>query len=401
MSEKLLITQFNNKDLCVFCEGMEVKEIRCAGESSEAVLGDVYIGRVEKIREDIHAAFVEIGPGKSCFFHLEEAKNSIFTARYGNKPLNYGDELIVQVSREGFGEKLPSVTGNISLTGEYSVLTSGKKTFGVSHRIPQAKRDSLYQLLSDRCTDDFGFVIRTNAVSASDSQIISEMEELTQEFEALKAKAVTRKCFSLLKKAVPDYEKAVIDLNKEGETEIITDIPEIYDKLQVLLQKKYPEFTVKLRFYDDKMLSLAALYDLKNVIHKALREKVWLKSGGFIIIQPTEAMTVIDVNSGKALARGKAAKRDLQYKINLEAAEEIPRQLRLRNLSGIIITDFINMDDDQRMQSIASHLDTCLKKDPVTSKVVDITGLQLIEMTRKKVRKPLSDYFRYKPDMED
>ena len=149
------------------------------------------------------------------------------------------------------------------------------------------------------------------------------------------------------------------------------------------------------------MLSLAVLYDLKNVIHKALREKVWLKSGGFLIIQPTEAMTVIDVNSGKALARGKAAKRDLQYKINLEAAEEIPRQLRLRNLSGIIITDFINMDDDQRMQSIASHLDTCLKKDPVTSKVVDITGLQLIEMTRKKVRKPLSDYFGYKPDMED
>lgn len=174
----------------------------------------------------------------------------------------------------------------------------------------------------------------------------------------------------------------------EGMEEIVVGDAELYARIRTYFEMEMPERTGLLRLYDDKHFTLGKLYSTQTALEKALREKAWLKTGGYLIIQPTEALTVIDVNSGKSIA-GKGKNEEGVLKINLEAAREAARQIRLRNLSGIIIVDFINMDAEENVERLMREFRTCLTKDPVQATLVDITPLNLVEVTRKKVHKPL------------
>lgn len=189
--------------------------------------------------------------------------------------------------------------------------------------------------------------------------------------------------------ALPGYIAAIRDSFGGTLEEIITDVPEYHRELKAYLEMCQKEDAGCLTLYEDSLLPLGRLYSLETAFEKALGKNVWLKSGGYLVIEPTEAMTVIDVNTGKYSGRKKM--QDTVYKINMEAADEIGRQLRLRNLSGIIIVDFIDMERDEDRKALLAHLGEVVLKDPVKTTVVDMTALNLVELTRKKVRKPLHE----------
>lgn len=216
-----------------------------------------------------------------------------------------------------------------------------------------------------------------------------ELAELMRTWQRLSAEAGCRVCYSCLYRALPGYIAAIRDSFGGTLEEIITDVPEYHRELKAYLEMCQKEDAGRLTLYEDSLLPLGRLYSLETAFEKALGKNVWLKSGGYLVIEPTEAMTVIDVNTGKYSGRKKM--QDTIYKINMEAADEIGRQLRLRNLSGIIIVDFIDMERDEDRKALLAHLGEVVLKDPVKTTVVDMTALNLVELTRKKVRKPLHE----------
>ncbi len=237
------------------------------------------------------------------------------------------------------------------------------------------------------CSDgkrQFGLIIRTNAAGAGEADVRADFQRILDELSQIIAHAASRTVFSCLYKEQPFYMKMLRDADKTLLEEAVTDDAQVYEQI-----KAYARDSLKVRFYEDSMLSLARLYNLAGQLEAAFYTRVWLKSGANIVIEHTEALTVIDVNSGRNVS--KKDKQETHFKINLEAAQEIARQLRLRNLSGIIIVDFIDMYDKERNAALLQHFGSCLKEDPVPSEIAGLTRLGLVELTRKKVKKPLAE----------
>jgi ribonuclease G len=286
--------------------------------------------------------------------------------------------------------KLPALTSNLNFTGKYLVLTTGNKKIGFSSKLTREDKSRLskwFQEEIDRPDKEFGIVVRTNAAEASKEEIFHEFEYLRRQWQRTTIEGRNRTCFSLLYEADPFYVTAVRDCNSTQLEEIVTDLPEVRERIGRYLEDFSAGETAKLRLYEDPLLPLYKLYRLESAIDEVCLEKVWLNSGGFLVIQQTEAFVSIDVNSGKY--SGKKKQEETFRKINLEAAGEIARQLRLRNLSGIILIDFINMENPDHQEELFHVLKKHLRKDPVKCRPVDITPLHILEMTRKKVRRPI------------
>lgn len=391
MNNKLIITKKDNSIVSAFFEENDMVQVNVEYVDSGRILGNIYIGKIKNIVKNINAAFVEIANGKMCYLSLLEAKNPIFVNPKKTDKLVIGDELIVQVSKEDIKTKAPVITTNINFTGKYVVLIHGKSTLGISSKIKdESERKRIKQWMDELKNPEYGFVVRTNAARQSKEIIQNEVRELITKYEELKKYGVHKKTFSLLYQNIPGFISDIKDGYGNSMDEIVTDDKDIYESIYHYISNHQKEDVSKLRFYEDKLLSLANLYSINNKLEHALREKVWLKSGGTIIIQPTEALTVIDVNTGKAIS-GKKNIDENFLKINREAAKEIAKQLRLRNISGIIIIDFITMTKEEHKQILMEELDSYLKKDPIKTTLVDMTPLNLVEITRKKVRKPLHE----------
>ena len=377
-------------------EEERIVEIRLESDQEKSILGNIYTGQVENIASNIQAAFVQIEPGKRCYYSLAEAQRAVFSAgRKGNGPLRPGDELLVQVSRDAMKGKLPALTSNLNFTGRYLVLTTGDKKFGLSSKLALEDRHRLSGWLkeeAERPDKEFGIIVRTNAADASKEEILKELEWLKGRYHKAVVQGRNRTCFSLVLETEPFYVAAVRDAYGRDLDEIITDVPEIREMILGYLEEISPELKEKLRFYQDKLLPLYKLYRVETALDAIQKEKVWLNSGGFLVIQQTEAFVSIDVNSGKYT--GKKKMEETFRKINLEAAAEISRQLRLRNLSGIILIDFINMENPDHRDELFHVLQKLLRKDPIKSRAIDITPLHILEMTRKKVRRPVIEDIR-------
>lgn len=377
-------------------EEERIVEIRLESDQEKSIFGNIYTGQVENIASNIQAAFVQIEPGKRCYYPLAEAQRAVFSAgRKGNGPLRPGDELLVQVSRDAMKGKLPALTSNLNFTGRYLVLTTGDKKFGLSSKLAQEDRHRLSGWLkeeAERPDKEFGIIVRTNAADASKEEILKELEWLKGRYHKAVVQGRNRTCFSLVLETEPFYVAAVRDAYGRDLDEIITDVPEIREMILGYLEEISPELKEKLRFYQDKLLPLYKLYRVETALDAIQKEKVWLNSGGFLVIQQTEAFVSIDVNSGKYT--GKKKMEETFRKINLEAAAEISRQLRLRNLSGIILIDFINMENPDHREELFHFLQKLLRKDPIKSRAIDITPLHILEMTRKKVRRPVIEDIR-------
>jgi len=394
LSKRIIITKAPLKEgwgqkffLAAAFDEKRMTQIQVEAVSKSSILGNIYIGRVENIATNIQAAFVNIAKGVSCFLPLEEAKNAVFTKKNGKKDLCIGDELLVEVTREKQKNKPASVSANLNFSGKYLILTTGNHLLGISKKLHATERERLQALLKDQITDTFGIVVRTAAKDASDEEILKELEMLTKQCHACLQGAMHRTAFTRLREAPPFYLQFLKNRNLTEVQKITTDIPSVHEVLlQHLQDTKEAE---KLHLYTDTQVSLFALYSLTHELERALHRQVWLPSGAYLVIDPTEALTVIDVNSGKNIK--KKSREELVFSVNVEAAHEIARQLILRNISGICIIDFIDMKEKEHREELMHILRMDLKKDKVPATLVDITRLGLVELTRKKVQKSLKE----------
>ena len=313
-------------------ENGHMAELSLLSEDKTSILGNVYVGKVKNIVKNIQAAFVEIADGLLCYLPLEDVKSPIYTKPKKQERLVEGDELLVQVSREAVKTKAPSVTTNISLNGKYLVLTTGNRKIGYSSRLKAEEKARLKSMVENWALPDAGLIVRTNAVQAEQETLEQEYEKLMKEYHFLTEQAVHRTAFSRVKKSRSAYLTSILGSRSDSLKEILTDDALLYEEILDFLKEEMPEDTGKLRFYEDRMLPLKALYRMEKEMSEALSERVWLKSGAYLVIEHTEALTVIDVNTGKYT--GGKNKQETIWKINQEAAREITRQLRLRNLSG-------------------------------------------------------------------
>lgn len=385
MGNKLLITKLNRNNTTYIATALysekQLLELYLEPTEQESILGNIYVGRVKDVVKNLNAAFIEIAPKKPCYYSLEDCRNPLYVKKINSPRMVQGDEVVVQVVKENIKTKPPKVSTNLTFSGTYLILTTENTSLGISRKLPEEERERLRKLLEPYKNDKFGLVVRTNAAKVEPSEILKEYERLKQEYEQLIQNAVHRTCFSCLRKSPPEFLAILKNLNSFELEEIITDDPKLWEQI------KAEGFQATL--YEDKLLSLSSLYSLEVRLQEALKERVWLKSGGYLVIQPTEALTVIDVNSGKSVAKKKVQEHYLN--INLEAAEEIAHQLRLRNISGIIIVDFIDMKEQSAKEELMLQLKQFVKKDSVPVQVVDMTRLNLVELTRKKVRKSLTE----------
>lgn len=391
------MTECKGRRLTALFEGNSIVELHYSSDKNKSYrLDEIYIGKVKKILANGKGAFVEIGKGMECYYSLEEKYEPIFTNKPSKKAFAVGDELIVQIQKEAVKTKQPTVTGNLNFAGKYVVLTSGNQKAGVSSKLSKKKREELLEWWKEQeegFTVSFGIIFRTNAGEASSEQLETDIKRLYQEYEQILQYGRMRTCFSCLKKAEDSAISVLRNVRGDMLEEIVVDAVcengELMTEVKAFLEAEQPADLPLLRVYTDAGYPLAKCYSLEHETELALKERVWMKSGAYLVIQPTEALTVIDVNSGKCQKKDNAL-----LEVNYEAAKEAARQIRLRNLSGIILIDFINLEKEEEKENLLHVLQKELNHDTNPGKVVDMTRLQLVEITRKKVKKTLAESLR-------
>ena len=423
--DQLIVTKWKDRSLTALLSDGHCRSLTLES-GDESLLGNIYIGKVKNVVKNINAAFIDLGGGKTGYFSLAENPVPLYvdelnrmSSYSGQEPdsvlvksarkLKAGDELLVQVSRDALKTKDPSVTCCLNFPGTYMVLTVGKPQIGFSAKIKDnVWKERVREALLAHKDERFGLIVRTNGAAASIDTLCAETEKLKQQMEELFARAACRTCYSLLEQGTPPYIQSLRDAKKGTLSEIITDVPEYAKKIEAWLEEEKEadkeqkenqpqadknesinQAVPKLSLYTDENLPLMKLYRMESVLKSASDRRVWMKSGGYLVIEPTEALTVIDVNTGKYT--GKKTPAETILKINLEAAHEVARQLSLRNLSGIIIVDFIDMESKEDQETLMRTLGEELSRDPVKTILVDMTRLGLVEITRKKVRRPLHE----------
>lgn len=392
---KLIVTRWNQQILTALIADGKCRQLRLEDEGQKSLLGNIYVGKVKNVVKNIGAAFIDLGGGRMGFYSLTENQDHLFvSAPFSDtskkKQVKAGDELIVQVSKDAVKTKDPVLSCYLNFTGKYSVLTYAKTQIGFSAKIKDALwKDNMRDYLMPLKEDYFGIIVRTNAREVSKEEIGEEVLALKKKMQTLLSKADCRTCYSVLAETMPAYVQYMRDLYAKDLEAIVTDDRSCFEEMDAYLREFQPEDTKKLSFYGDEAFPLLKVYSLETVMKEATGRHVWLKSGGYLVIEPTEALTVIDVNTGKY--SGKKNPEDTILKINLEAAVEAVRQLQLRNISGIIIIDFIDMTLPEHKDFLLRTLESELLKDPVKAVLVDMTKLGLVEITRKKTHKSLSE----------
>lgn len=385
---KIVITEYKEKKLMSIFEDDRLSRFFFDEESS--IVGNIYVGKVKNIVKNINAAFVEIGENMLAYFSMKD-ETPIFLNKKNNNKLVCGDELLVQVVKDGIKTKAPQVSSKLTFPGKYMVLNLEAGTIGISKKIrDEGKRNSLKKLISGKLNKAFGAIIRTSAVDADAISIEAELHMLQEEFGAVVDNAVYRKPGQCLFHVPNSFLQQINHYLGPDLEQIITDQPQVYHQLKEYFEMYDEESKKKLSLYQEEV-PLSSAYNINHTLERALNKRVWLKSGAYLVIEQTEAMVVIDVNTGKSIGR-----QDMEehfYKINLEAARECAYQIKLRNLSGIIIIDFINMESSEHRASLITRLKEEISGDPVKTNYIDTTKLGLVELTRKKVTKSLSEFF--------
>ena len=382
----IVITEYKNRICALGFKQNHLEELHV--DTQESLLNSIYIAKVKNISKNINAAFVELFDGQMAFLPLDDTLNCPFITSADGR-LREGDEIPVQIIKEAVKTKDPVVTTKLSINGAYCVVSLDKRKggFQFSKKLSVGKKEALKETFADFVVPaDYAVVIRTGAEQLdSYEELTTELTALISTMDDIVLKVKTRTCFSLIYQGVPSYIEYLHHIANTDYEEVVTDVRAVYEALQASYKGNMP-----IRFYNDEF-PLNKLYSIESKIEALFAKKVHLKSGANLIIEYTEAMTVIDVNTAKCIT--KKDKDSLIYKINLEAAQEIARHLRLRNLSGIIIVDFINMENEEYQAELIQELKKLLKQDCVPCNYVDITALGLVEITRKKVKRPVYEVF--------
>lgn len=384
----------------------QLEYIKVIPDDSSIPTGTILTGKVQNVVPNIPAAFLSLNEANDIgFLSMEKLKNPILTKGSFGGSFKSGDEVVVQVLREPMKTKDYTLTDKLSLTGTYAVAGMGSGRLLFSKNLSLKQKEIIFEYLVSKAVitrekqligiSDYDVTIRTataelleNDDSSNLKSLLLDIQETTDSLNNLIQKAKMRTCYSVHHKPVNWLNEVWNELTSCGFKieEYVTDDLEIKTKLQELIPQEYHQ---DIRLYQDNLVSLSALYGLRSKIDELRSKKVWLKSGGYLVIESTEAMTVIDVNSGKNLQ--KTSNSQLYFDINKEAAEEIARQIRLRNISGIIVVDFINMNNTENEESLLSHMKSLTKHDFSKVLVYEFTHLGLLELTRSKKSKALHE----------
>ena len=394
---RIISTKIKGRLVSALVEDFDIKEFKISENIEGEVyfnIGDIIVGRVENIVNNINACFVEIFPGIQAYLPLSGDIDIVYAnGKPGGTPA-INDLILVQIAKLPTKTKSYSLTTDFTFIGKYAVLKPGMDRVHLSAKFKEednfAEIKSRFMPLGERFVTETGSgaIIRKSAKNLSDKELENELYDLYVKFVSIINHGRHGVKYERIFKEIPEYLSLIRD-NCADIEKIMTDDKETYEEYKEYLRTFSENELDKLFLYKDDMMSLSALYSVNTILEKALAKKVWLKSGAYIVIEYTEALTIIDVNSGKAIA-GKSTNVETFMKINIEAAREIADQLRLRNISGIIIIDFIEIPKSKEKELI-NAMEKFLKEDSTKSNVADITKLGLMELTRRRTGKPVHE----------
>ena len=377
---KLIVTKYKGGVLSFLTKDGRGVQLLFSAEKPGGRLGEIRRARVINVNPNIRAAFVCLDGTQMAFLPYAE----------GDAPKPQ-QEITVQVTQEAVKTKLPTASKKLTLPGRYLVLTMDCPGLRFSHKL--AERSALEPLLREILEASparDGFIVRTNAPHAAPEELRAEAWALMAEAERIRVRAEHSLCFERLYAPEEAFCTLLRDLPAGEVQEAVTDDLVLYEALQRFAGEELPSLSVRL--YEDAQLPLAKLYSLETEVEKALAERVWLPSGAYLLIEPTETMTVVDVNSGKTELH--RSFEETVERVNREAAAELMRQIRLRNIGGMILTDFINMKSEEANASLMAYLRELAAKDPVLTQVVDMTALGLVEITRRSLLPPFREQLK-------
>ncbi|WP_217915574.1 Rne/Rng family ribonuclease [Miltoncostaea marina] len=351
-----------------------------------SVVGHVWKGRVENVLAGMEAAFIEIGLEKNGFLHVDEvvALGVPKRKRQIADLLKRGDEVLVQATKDPMGTKGVRLTMQLSLAGRFVVYVPYGDGVGVSKRLPDDERTRLRAICGALPLESGGLIVRTAAAGASAREIARDLAYLKKLWETLQERGKLATAPTLLYSEADISLRVIRDLLNSDVKEVLVDDRAQFERVTGFLRRTSPEMADRVRHWDGDT-PLFEQYGVERAIRNTVERRVPLPSGGYLVIDDTEAMTVIDVNSGRNVGKGGSRLEDTITKTNLEAATEVVRQLRLRDIGGIIIIDFIDMDDERNRKAVKAALDTALAGDRTRTYVVDISPLGLVEMTRQNI----------------
>jgi len=366
-----------------------------ARNQDASLIGNVYLGRVQNVLPSMEAAFVDIGRGRNAVLYSGEVDwDAVET---GNQPrrielaLKSGDKVLVQVTKDPVGHKGARLTSQISLPGRYLVYVPGGAMNGISRKLPDTERARLKKILKEVLPESSGVIVRTAAEGATEEQLTRDVQRLTAQWEHIAAQTANGQAPALLHSEPDLLVKIVRDVFNEDFSRMLIQGDEAHETITSYLTGVAPDLLERIERYDGEVDPFDR-FRVTEQIEKALDRKVWLPSGGSLVIDRTEAMTVVDVNTGKFVGSGGNLEETVT-KNNLEAAEEIVRQLRLRDIGGIIVVDFIDMVLESNRDLVLRRLVECLSRDRTKHQVAEVTSLGLVQMTRKKLGLGLLETF--------
>ena len=364
--------------------------------SHQSYVGNVYLGKVQNVLPSMEAAFVDIGKGRNAVLYAGEvnfdASGLEGQPKRIESALKAGQSVIVQVTKDPVGHKGARLTSQVSLPGRYLVYVPGASMTGISRKLPENERTRLKSILKKVTPEHAGVIVRTAAEGAAETELDLDITRLAAQWEAIEKKAKTASAPALLH-GEPDLTVRVIrDVFNEDFAKLIVSGDEGWEIIDEYVKFVAPHLADRISRWDDDADDVFAAYRIDEQLMKALERKVWLPSGGSLVIDRTEAMTVIDVNTGKFTGQGGNLEETVTRN-NLEAAEEIVRQLRLRDVGGIVVIDFIDMVLESNRDLVLRRLTECLARDRTKHQVAEVTSLGLVQMTRKRVGAGLLEAF--------
>jgi ribonuclease E len=397
VTDKLMvITEHGDRDQIAILEEKSLVQHYVTRAGARSMVGNVYLGRVQNVLPGMEAAFVDVGRGRNAVLYAGEVNYSPEDLEGKQPPriehvLKSGQSVLVQVTKDPIGGKGARLTAKISMPGRYLVLQPNWEITGISKRLDDRERRRLRALLKKIRPDGHGVIVRTAAEEATEEDLRADVDRLLSEWTAIEKKAKRAKAPAVLYEEPELTVKVVRDLFTDEEyRELVTDSERVYTLVTEYLSGVAPDLLPKVRLHSGK-LPVFEEFHVVEQIHKGLDRKVWLPSGGYLVIDRTEALTVIDVNTGKSV--GKTNLEETVVNTNIEAAREVARQLRLRDIGGMIIIDFIDMLLEQNKRRVVETLKEEMARDKTRSQVFDISPLGLLEVTRKRVSGGLLESF--------
>jgi ribonuclease E len=367
-------------------------------DDASSIDGNIYLGRVQNVLPGMEAAFVDIGTPKNGVLYrgdvvfdeteIDEKQPKI------ERLLKNGQSILTQVTKNPIGAKGARLTQEVSLAGRFVVMVPGQpKTYGISKRLPDDERKRLRRVLDGIKPEDAGLIVRTAAEGATTEELTRDMLRLRAQWEQISGLAARSKSATLLYKEPPLVVRRIREEFTKEYRGVVIDDRALYEEINAYVEAIAPELAERIEYYDEREegLPLFERFHIHEQLVKALDRKVWLPSGGSLVIERTEALTVIDVNTGKNV--GKSNLEETVFRNNLEAADEVARQLRLRDIGGIIVIDFIDMEIKQNRADVLRAFKDALARDKTRTQVFEISELGLVEMTRKRISEGLVEAF--------